>query len=271
MVPEVQRQKFEQGGTSPRLFLIINAFALVGVLFVNWLANALPIGGLNTGEVSARYANLFVPAGWAFSIWGVIYILLLLWIILTATNIKSLYKKIPFRNVSVLFWTSCLANAAWIFSWHALLPGIALIFMIILLVCLVIIFEQLAPSKALLPLWAYLPFELYLAWICVATIANGAAWLISLDWAGGGLLSESVWAAIMIAGGTAIGLFFIIYKRSVTFGLVLIWAFLAIFARRQADTGADDSAVEFTALVAAGLIALTLIGRMIGLLKSSGQ
>ena len=258
-----------EGRRNPWLILLANALGFAGMVATNWLANAVPIGGQTTGEVSARYSNLFVPAGWAFSIWGVIYILLLLWVILTIVNWRTIDKIMPFRRVSFLFWITCLANAGWIFCWHSLLPGIALIIMLILLLCLVLISEKMMPFRDQAPIWTYLPFEIYLGWICVATIANWAAWLVSMDWVG--FLPEAIWTSVMIAAGTGIGVFYVYRKRSVPFGLVLIWALLAIYSRRTADTSVDDSVVELTALVGAGILLLVLSGKLTGLLRVSKQ
>jgi hypothetical protein len=50
-------------------------FAIMVVM--NYLANALPLNDKTTGELSDSYPNLFVPAGITFSIWGIIYLLIL--------------------------------------------------------------------------------------------------------------------------------------------------------------------------------------------------
>lgn len=53
---------------------ILNIIGLAGVLIVNGLANILPLNNLSTGEISDRFQVFFVPAGYVFSIWGLIYL-----------------------------------------------------------------------------------------------------------------------------------------------------------------------------------------------------
>jgi hypothetical protein len=43
------------------------------------MATSLPINGIATGDISDQFPVLFTPAGYVFSIWGVIYLLLLGW------------------------------------------------------------------------------------------------------------------------------------------------------------------------------------------------
>jgi benzodiazapine receptor len=248
------------------IYAVINALALAGVLLINWMANALPLGGLTTGEISFLYQNLFVPAGWAFSIWGVIYILLLLWVILSFAYLNRMDAYISIRVASPLFWLSCLANAGWILAWHSLMPGVSVLCMVVLLASLIILTEHLTLYRKDAPLWSYLPFELYLGWICVALIANIAAWMVSAGWIGS-IFSQTVWSSVMIAVGTGLGLFYILRKQSVAFGLVIVWAIVAIYFRRHIDTSVDDALIELTALISAGILILALTARATGLLK----
>ena len=53
---------------------LANAISVVIALTVNVLASVLPLNGQNTGEISDRFQVYFVPAGYVFAIWGLIYI-----------------------------------------------------------------------------------------------------------------------------------------------------------------------------------------------------
>ncbi len=46
--------------------------SVIATIVINTLANALPLNGFNTGEISDRFAVYFIPAGYVFSIWGLI-------------------------------------------------------------------------------------------------------------------------------------------------------------------------------------------------------
>ena len=62
--------------TAMRPITALVAVTYLSMVTANVLANTLPINGVRTGEVSQAYPNLFAPAGYAFSIWSVIYLLL---------------------------------------------------------------------------------------------------------------------------------------------------------------------------------------------------
>ena len=100
---------------------IIVTFMLYSlVIFINYLANALPIGGLTTGQVSDLLDNLFTPAGFTFSIWGVIYLGLLIFLI---SSIFTSNNQKPFLNkILNLFSITCILNISWIFAWHSSIP-----------------------------------------------------------------------------------------------------------------------------------------------------
>src|SRR5512137_1573723 len=89
---------------------------VLATIVVNALANILPINGQNTGEISDRFKVYFVPAGYVFSIWGLIYLGLIA---------MAIYQALPSQRAnprlrSTGWWISLggLANIAWIFLWH---------------------------------------------------------------------------------------------------------------------------------------------------------
>ena len=111
------------------------------MVFVNYLANALPINGKNTGELSNQYPNLFVPAPLTFAIWGVIYLLVLVFCVVQS---KSLFSRNPdpttailVSKVSVFFIISCLFNAGWILVWHYEYQIVSVVFMLGLLASMI--------------------------------------------------------------------------------------------------------------------------------------
>ena len=88
--------------------------SLIVVLIVNFLANFLPIGGRTTGEISDAYPTLFTPAGFTFSIWGVIYFFLIMYVIYQASS-KSTDPRL-FARINRHFVVNCIANVLWIFA-----------------------------------------------------------------------------------------------------------------------------------------------------------
>lgn len=207
---------------------ILVPLAYVGILMVNYLANALPLGGRDTGVISDSYPNLFAPAGYAFAIWGLIYTLLGIYVVyqFSRTSDKLIEK------VNKIFLINALLNMAWIFAWHYDVIWLSVVIMLGLLVTLIRIADFLRDAK-LTPRERYLvrlPFSIYFGWITVATIANVTIFLVSLGWNGFGF-SESFWTVAVLLVGTIIGVWRAIRDRSIPYALVLVWAYGAILSK----------------------------------------
>jgi hypothetical protein len=226
----------------------------MGVLVVNSLANLLPINGLNTGEVSALYPSLFTPAGITFSIWSVIYLLLIGFVVMLWVR-----KKPPItQSVINLFWISCLLNGTWIVAWHYLFAGVSVLVMLLLLGTLGRIFlinrntdfDSIADT-----LFIRLPFTLYFAWICVALIANVAAFLISMEWKGG-LLSEGTWTVLMMGTATILSLWMMLRYHAEFFCAVVMWALFGIFVRWNGTTHQNIANAAMAFIIVNGILIL---------------
>jgi translocator protein len=226
------------------------------MFIVNGLANYLPLNGLTTGDVSALYPNKFVPDGFTFSIWSIIYLWLLVFLGYT-TNILIWLPGVDHRydriiSILPLFWFSCLLNASWIISWHYLQVLISLIIMLLLLFTLFSIYKKLqinpAQPRKRDHLLVEVPFYIYFGWISVATIANTTALLVHHNWLGGPL-SESTWSIIMMAIAAVLGIWMSLRHHRPAFTLVIIWALLGI----QRSQGELFPAVEWAAIIGAVL------------------
>lgn len=211
---------------------VLTIIATLAVITVNALANALPINGQNTGEISNRFEVYFTPAGYVFSIWGVIYLGLIAY---------SIYQALPAQRdsavlgaIAPLYWVSCLANIVWIFLWHYEVFYPTILAMLTLLVMLILIYLRLDIGRADVSAgmrWAvHLTFSIYLGWITVATIANASALLWLANWNQFGISAEA-WTAIMLAAAVVISLLMAITRRDAAYLLVLVWAFAGIYMR----------------------------------------
>ncbi len=232
----------------------LNTLGLVLVLVVNFLANSVPINGITTGALSDMYPNYFVPAGFTFSIWGVIYLFVISFIVVQWVR-KDQEKSI--NAIGPWFFLSCLANASWIFAWHYLQIELSLLLMLAIFFCLVQIYQRLqigsSPSESAIERWFMkAPFSIYLGWISVATIANVTTLLVHYDWQGG-FLAPASWAAIMIIIAAVLGLLILIYRADLLYALVLIWALWGIYSKR---TALDDlpQSMFFALAVGGGLL-----------------
>ena len=243
-----------------KLLAVFNWFALIIMLTANTLANVLPLNGYNTGQISAFYPNLFVPDGFTFSIWSVIYLLLIGFVVISTKWLWYKEDLAPGRLASVispLFIITCLLNAAWILAWHYLQVLISVMIMLAFLGMLIYIYLKLQPYRTLLStfqkLFLYTPFVVYLGWISVATIANITALLVHYKW-DGGPLSEPAWSITMIIIASLLSMVFIWKKSDRVYALVIAWALLGIY-RGQGDM---TPAIGYAAL--AGIVTILLFG-----------
>lgn len=215
--------------------LILTWLLFIGVIAVNALANILPINGYNTGQISAFYPNAFVPAGFTFSIWGVIYILFLTYTIAYTfyTMQRSPQKSVIdfIDKVHTYYLLTCVFNMAWIIAWHYLQIEASVVIMLLFLSTLIQLFLKSRSHVDLLTKTEQFllntPFIVYLGWISVATIANITALFVAYQWGGFGI-DPLYWSAIMIGIASFIGIVFIRKYKSIAFPSVLIWAFIGI-------------------------------------------
>ena len=214
--------------------------SVIITIIVNSLANVLPINNKTTQALSDALPNLFVPAGITFAIWGVIYILLILFAIYQA---KDLFKKDKnetkfVEKIGVLFIISCFFNILWIFLWHYEQVALSLLVMIGLFISLLMIYLKLEIGKTKASLkekiFVNLPFSVYLGWITVATIANVTAFLVKINWDAFGI-EPQIWTMLVIIVVTIITILIIIRRNDYAYSTVIIWALLGIYIKRSTD------------------------------------
>ena len=210
----------------------IALISYLAMVVVNILASTVGINGKKTNEISDQVDVLFVPAGYVFSIWGLIYVLLAIWLILHFRS-SQVHEEPPTRMG--LFVVTCLFNIAWLLSWHYGFYTSSIVIMIGLLMSLIFLYESY--SKGDTHFSGRLPFSIYLGWISVALMANISFVLKYYEWDGFGF-SEQFWAQILLFLATVLAAFIRIYKRDIFFPLVVIWALIGIAVKNGQDAGA---------------------------------
>lgn len=238
-----------------------NLLALLVALTVNILANALPLNGLTTAEISDRFAVYFVPAGYVFAIWGLIYIG---WIAFVVFQFLPGRRAAPrMRALGYWFALSCVLNAAWLFCWHYQQFALSVVVMLALLATLILSYVRLdvcSVRTTALERWCVdIPFSVYLGWISVATIANISDFLAFIKWDGFGI-NPQVWAAILLVIATDVGWVMARRRHDAAFLLVLVWAFSGI-AIKQAETHFVSYAAWVAAALALAFAVLSLVRR----------
>jgi benzodiazapine receptor len=243
---------------------VVVVLAVIAVIVVNMLAVLLPLNGLDTGEISDRFLVLFVPAGYVFSIWSLIYVGLIAYAVFQA--LPSQKENPRLRAIGYLFVLSSLANIVWLFLWHYEVFNFTIIAMLILLLSLIGVYIRLNIGQEKVSQaekWCVnIPFSVYLGWVSVATIANATQLLYYLGWNGWGI-SPEIWAVILLIAGVIISALMSLRHADIAYSLVLIWAYVGIAVKQ-----ASVPVVATSAWVAAGVILVILA---IGVWRKSQQ
>lgn len=215
-----------------KILPIANCVALIVTIIINYFSNTGIFNGNTMKTVSDNYFNYFTPAGYAFSIWGIIYLGLLGFVfytgrsLFTRNNVDSILSKIGWW-----FVLSCMANSLWVIAWLYDYTGVSVVIMLVLLFSLLKIVVNTRMELDFHPFKRYLfvfwPFALYSGWISVALIANIAAWLTKINWNGWGI-SPVIWTIIMICIAGLVNIYMIRIRNLREFALVGIWALMAI-------------------------------------------
>lgn len=218
---------------------LLNVFSVILVLFVNYYSQIFGINGNTVGSLSGDYDNIFTPAGYAFAIWGIIFLLLIAYCSYQLREVFSRINPDPtVGQTGYWFFVANLLNASWVVVWLFELTWLSVLVMIGLLVCLIKIIlntrigEGQVSWRTLIFNWW--PISIYAGWISVATIANLSAFFSKVGWKGG-FLSEVQWTLLMICVAVVLNSV-IIWRRNLrAFALVGVWALYAIHVRQEGN------------------------------------
>ena len=240
-----------------KILALANPLALVLTVSVNYFCNAGLLNGNTMKTISDRYYNHFTPAGYAFSIWGLIYLGLFGFVVYTGIQIKKDSTKAAIvSSIGWWFVVSCLANALWVIAWLSDYTGLSVVIMMCLLYSLVKIIVNTRMELDAHPLKEYLfiywPFALYSGWVSVALIANVSAYFTKVNWTGLGI-SNANWAILMIFTAGLLNIIMIYTRNLREYGAVGIWALFAISV-------SNKNAADGTYIVYACYIVIALIG-----------
>ncbi|SHG42517.1 hypothetical protein SAMN05443144_1288 [Fodinibius roseus] len=215
-----------------KLLQITNGSVFIAVIVINYLSTTGAFNGNTVGGVSGQYHNYFTPAGYAFTIWSLIYLGLGAFVIYQARSLfnQKASDEIVFQ-VGWWFVISCFANIFWIVTWVYDFTGLSVLIMALLLFSLIRIIVRTNMEMEDAPLhkiaFVWWPFSAYSGWITVAFIANTAAYLTKIEWRGFGISPVS-WTVIMIFAAGVIYMTMTWTRNMREFALVGVWGLVAI-------------------------------------------
>lgn len=241
-----------------KLLKILNTVGLIFLIGMNMLAVLLPLGNRTTGELSDLYPNLFVPAGFTFAIWSVIYVLLMIFI-----GYQWWGKKGEFvvDTIGPWFIINAIANGLWLVFWHYEYVVICILVMAVILGSLIMMYRKLNVkyfNEPNTPWQATVPISVYMGWISVATIANTTVVFVSMGITDLGLGADT-WASIVLLVAVTIALRIMYIHKDVFFAAVVCWASYGIYSKRVADLATPDSRIEHTSYISIYIIGVVII------------
>ncbi len=214
------------------IFKSIILLFYTGMIFINFLANYLPLNNRNTGQISDDYPSYFTPSGFAFSIWGVIYILLGIVIVKAVlTNSDAFFEQYSMTFL-ILFLITCITNILWLLCWHYDKIFLSTIMMLVFLVALVWITFYITDLDNL----TRITFSIYTGWVSIALIANVTILLVKNNIP---LFQNNqvLWYVIIMVIGVLIGLAILALTRNAVYTTVYAWAYFGIFMKHLNQTG----------------------------------
>lgn len=245
-----------------RLFRILNMVALILTIGVNYLSNTGFFNNETMASISRKFQNLFTPAGYAFSIWGLIYLGLLGFVIYYGPFTKNTEaKEKTVSNIGWWFVISCVANCLWIVAWLYEYTLLTIPIMILIFISLMKIIlnnkEKIEAKELQTTIFLRWPFYIYSGWISVALIADVAAYLKKIEWSGFGF-SETIWTIIMFSIATLIHLYMVWKRNMLSFAWVAVWALIAIAIANKNH----NVTIYVSAIAAALFLALNAVTKM---------
>lgn len=262
--------------TTDKLRQVAVVFGVVSMIVMNGLSNTGAFGGLTNKDISNKYHTLVTPAGYAFAIWGVIFLGLLAFAIYQA--LPSQRQNVRFRAVGWLVVINTLCNGIWSPLFNNELIGLSVVVILVMLFTNLFILDGLlarrqAVDVAILPdspiaegpvsrteTWlARVPFAIYAGWVTIATVLDITVYLKSTNFDLAGV-SEDTWAVGILVVALTIGTIFFNRYRSLAYILVFTWAYLAISVE-QKGVGFVPTMAIIGAVLASLFAAWELFGR----------
>ena len=246
---------------------LIATLAMVGV---NVLSMFPIINGLRTQDVSDAYPNLFTPSGITFSIWGVIYLFALIFILFQLFSKQKLVKKdqASLQTINKIYIITCLLNATWLITWQFKIFWLSVIIMVGLLLGLISIMREIKKSTITrgLRFWLNSTFGFYLGWIMVATIANVTVLLVSSGWEAFGNIAEW-WTVAILAVGALLGSITTLVFKNIYCSATLVWGYVGILLQHL---DVDKFNGQYGNILTAVIVSIVVIGicGLIGAVRS---
>ncbi len=215
-----------------RILSVLVLIASVATIAFNGFAAAGYVGGVTPATVSDKFPTVVTPAGYAFSIWSLIFVGMIVFSVYQA--LPSKYERL--RGVRVPFLLSCVFNCLWIVLWHNWFIGICVLVIAALWASLLIANIKMGEAQNTFEaLMTKAPLGLYCGWVTAATLVNLALYLKSIDVQ----LSSIQWnilGCVMLGVALIVAIIVRVKLRLFLFPLAIAWAATGIAVKQQGNT-----------------------------------
>ena len=236
----------------------INGLFLVVTLAINTLGALGLINGLSQKEISDMFITLITPSPSTFSIWSVIYTLLLISVIVMIVKKDTTYYKNAVNQISTIFRVSCILNISWILAFSYVQIELSVLFIFGFVITLSLICRNLLKINDgkhwLLPL----TFGIYTGWLFIATVVNTAAMLVKLGWNGFGI-ADDIWAIIILIVAILLSVGVLSKIRNAAFTLPIAWAYFGIYQFLNSPEGFKGEFSLLQNIALAGMAVLAVL------------
>lgn len=239
-----------------RIWQLGNILSLLFALVANFLVGAQILNLSSINEISDKYATLLTPAGYAFSIWSLIYVLLVVFAVYQARDIIKPRKEndLP-QKIGPFFIIASICNGLWTYVFVNELVGLSVVILLVLTGSLYYLLWRLkiavdTPSiKTIVCVWW--PLLIYTGWVTVASVVNIASWFASID------VPISELAACVTLAVLAVSLLALLIKRNVReLVLASTWGIVAIGVQQMQLSG--SGAVVITVFAVTGILLIAV-------------
>lgn len=236
----------------------INGIFFLVTLIINILSALGVINGLTQKEVSDMYLTLITPSPATFSIWGVIYSLLLISVIIMIAKKNDAYYKNAIDQITTLFRVSCILNIAWIIAFSYVKIELSVLLIFALVITLALICQNLLKINDGKHWLLLLSFGMYTGWLFIATVVNTAAMLVKLEWNGFGI-ADDIWAIIILSVAILLVVIVLSKIRNAVFPLPIAWAYFGIYQFLKSPEGFKGEFVLLQNVALAGMVVLLVL------------
>jgi hypothetical protein len=213
---------------------VLNVVIFLMMVGLNFWAGSIGVDGRLVGSISDDIPALFTPAGYVFSIWGLIYLGLGGFVIYGLGRKQRDNALID--RIGSWFFLSSVFNILWLVAWMFQIFWLSEVFMALLLISLLAAYLRMNAKLPELPrkdFWLIAaPFSLYLGWVSVATVANTSALFVTEGITALGV-SGAFWTVVMMLVAYVLSTLMVILRHDWIYAFVIIWASIGIGVKNQ--------------------------------------